>query len=51
MRRTASVLGTVFLTVALSAGVALASTTLIITGTKGDDQIKGPKRAEEVQGL
>jgi len=51
MRRTVRVLGTVFLMVALSAGVALAASPLIITGTHGDDQIKGTKKAEEVRGL
>jgi Ca2+-binding RTX toxin-like protein len=51
MRRTVRVLGMVFLMVALSAGAALAASPLSITGTNGDDQIKGTKKAEEIRGL
>ena len=51
MRWTIKILAMVGLIVALSAGGASASTTLIITGTNGDDQIKGTSRAEEIRGL
>ena len=51
MRQTFKVLGMVFLMVLLSAGVALAASSASITGTNGDDQIKGTSKAEEISGL
>lgn len=50
MRWTIRVLAMVCLMVVLSAGAALAVSPLI-TGTNGDDRIKGTSRAEEISGL
>lgn len=50
MRWTIRVLAMVCLMVVLSAGVALAASSLI-TGTNGDDRIKGTSKAEEISGL
>ena len=50
MRWTMRVLTMVCLMVVLSAGVALGASSLI-TGTNGDDRIKGTSRAEEISAL
>jgi len=51
MGRSIEVLVTVFLMVVLSAGVALATSPLVITGTDAGEQIRGTKNAEEIRGL
>lgn len=51
MRQAVEILAMVFLVVVLSAGAALAASPLSITGTNGDDQIKGTSRAEDIFGL
>src|SRR5215210_1063745 len=51
MRRSIGVLAMVFLMVVLSAGVALAASPLLITGTDAAEQIKGTKKPEEIRGL
>src|SRR5215212_7473111 len=51
MGRTAKVLVVVALMMVLSAGVALAASPLVITGTEAGEQIKGTKAAETIYGL
>ncbi len=51
MGRTAKILVVAALMMVLSAGVALASSPLVITGTEAGEQIKGTKAAETIDGL
>jgi len=51
MGRTAKVLVVAALMMVLSAGVALAASPLVITGTEAGEQIKGTKASETIYGL
>jgi Ca2+-binding RTX toxin-like protein len=51
MGRTAKVLVVAALMMVLSAGVALAASPLVITGTESGEQIKGTKAAETIYAL